>query len=148
RKTSAESDDPLQPHTRDHDLQNMNGIPRLDYVDIRGPYDATGPGDTPSRRRIFICRPASAREELPCAKSILSTVARRAYRRPVSDAEVEALVGFYQDGRKLADFDGGIQNALRLILASPAFLFRAEADPPNAATGAVYRLGDLELASR
>ena len=148
RKTAAESDEPLQPHTRDHDLQNMNGIPRLDYVDIRGPYDATGPGDTPSRRRIFVCRPTSAREELACARSILSTVARRAYRRPVSDAEVEALIGFYQDGRKQGDFDAGIQNALRLILASPAFLFRAEPDSPNAAAGTVYKLGDLELASR
>ena len=148
RKTAAESDEPLQPHTRDHDLQNMNGIPRIDYVDVRGPYEATGPGDTPSRRRIFICRPASAREEVPCARSILSTVARRAYRRPVSDAEVDALVGFYQDGRKPANFEAGIQNALRLILASPAFLFRAEPDPPNAAAGTVYKLGDLELASR
>jgi hypothetical protein len=96
RKNSAESDDPLQPHTRDHDLQNMNGIPRVDYVDIRGPFEASGPGDTPSRSRIFVCLPSSARErrarareEVACATKILSTLARRAYRRPVTDDEGE-----------------------------------------------------------
>jgi mono/diheme cytochrome c family protein len=150
RKTAAESDEPLQPHTRDHDLQNMNGIPLIDYVDIRGPYEATGPGDTPSRRRIFACRPANPREEVPCARKILSTLARRAYRRPVTDSEVETLMGFYQDAstQDIANFETGIQNALRLILASPKFLFRAEPDPARAAPGSVYRLGDLELASR
>ncbi|HEY3045135.1 MAG TPA: DUF1592 domain-containing protein, partial [Vicinamibacterales bacterium] len=148
RKTSAESDEPLQAHTRDHDLQNMNGIPLIDYVDIRGPYEATGPGETPSRRRIFACRPATVREEVPCARKILSTLARRAYRRPVTDAEVDALIEFYQDGRKNADFEAGIQSALRLILASPKFLFRAEPDPSKAAPGTIYRVGDFELASR
>jgi len=149
RKTSAESDEPLQPHTRDHDLQNMNGIPLVDYVDIRGPYEATGPGDTPSRRRIFTCRPATAREEAPCARKILSTLARRAYRRPVSGAEVDDLMAFYEDAiDDGGNFDASIQSALRLILASPKFLFRAEPDPVRAAPGTIYRLGDLELASR
>jgi mono/diheme cytochrome c family protein len=149
RKTSAESDEPLQPHTRDHDLQNMNGIPLVDYLDIRGPYEAIGPGVTPSRRRIFACRPSSAREEAPCARKILSTLARRAYRRPVTDAEVDSLIEFYnKEGNGAGHFEAGIQNALRLILASPKFLFRAESDPVRAATGTVYRLGDLELASR
>jgi Protein of unknown function (DUF1592)/Protein of unknown function (DUF1588)/Protein of unknown function (DUF1587)/Protein of unknown function (DUF1585)/Protein of unknown function (DUF1595) len=148
RKSSAESDDPLQPHTRDHDLQNMNGIPLIDYVDIRGPFEASGPGDTPSRRRIFGCRPTSAREELPCARTILSTLARRAYRRPVTGDEVETLVTFYEAGRKNGTFETGIQNGLRLILASPKFLFRAEPDPARVAPGTIYRLGDLELASR
>ena len=95
--------------------------------------------------------PASAREEVPCARKILSTLARRAYRRPVTGAEVDALVEFYQDGRQewqRDDFEAGIQNALRLILASPKFLFRAEPDPAGAAPGTIYRLGDLELASR
>jgi len=156
RKSSAESDEPLQPHTRDHDLQNMNGIPLIDYVDIRGPFEAKGPGDTPSRRRVFICRPTAAREETACARKILSTLARRAYRRPVTRDEVETLVSFYEAGRKTAistganasAFEAGIQNGLRLILASPKFLFRAEPDPPRAAPGTIYRLGDLELASR
>jgi len=152
RKSAAESDEPLQPHTRDHDLQNMNGIPLVDYVDIRGPFDATGPGDTPSRRRVFVCRPASAREEVACATKILSTLARRAYRRPVTGDEIATLVSFYEAGRRngtdLGTFETGIQNGLRLILASPKFLFRAEPDPPRAAPGTIYPLGDLELASR
>jgi mono/diheme cytochrome c family protein len=148
RKTAAESDEPLQPHTRDHDLQNMNGIPLIDFVDIRGPYHATGAGDTPSRRRIFVCQPTSPRAEAACARRILSTLARRAFRRPVGEDEVEALIGFYEDGRKQGGFESGIQNALRLILASPKFLFRAEPDPPRVAPGTIYRLGDLELASR
>ena len=156
KKSSAESDDPLQPHTRDHDLQNMNGIPLIDYVDIRGPFEPSGPGDTPSRRRIFVCRPTSSRDEVACARKILSTLARRAYRRPVTHDEVESLVGFYEAGRKegkntgtnAARFEAGVQNALRLILASPKFLFRAEPDLVGAAPGTIYRLGDLELASR
>ncbi|HEY7447015.1 MAG TPA: DUF1592 domain-containing protein [Vicinamibacterales bacterium] len=148
RKNSSESDEPLQPHARDHDLQNMNGIPLIDYVDIRGPFEATGLGDTPSRRRIFVCRPASARDELPCARKILSTLARRAYRRPVLDADVNGLITFYQAGRKGRDFDAGIRHALRLILASPQFLFRAELDAPTTPAGAVSRVSDLELASR
>ena len=149
RKNSAESDDPLQPFTRDHDLQNMNGIPLIDYVDIRGPFDASGPGDTPSRRRIFVCRPARASEELPCARKILSTLARRAYRRAPTTEEIETLVSFYDAGIKDAGtFEAGIQNALRLILASPTFLFRVEPDPAGVAPGTVYRLGDVELASR
>jgi mono/diheme cytochrome c family protein len=157
RKNASESDEPLQPHARDHDLQNMNGIPLIDYVDIRGPFDATGSGDTPSRRRIFVCRPEaksrrSSQEieanEGGCARKILETLARRAYRRPVSDADVNGLLVFYQAGRKNGDFDAGVRHALRLILASPQFLFRAEPDPPNATPGMVYRVGDLEMASR
>ena len=85
RKNSAESDEPLQPFTRDLDLQNMNGVPLIDHVQITGPFDATGSGDTPSRRRIFTCRPANANDELSCAKNILSSLARRAYRRPVNE---------------------------------------------------------------
>jgi mono/diheme cytochrome c family protein len=157
RKSSAESHEPLQPHTRDHDLQNMNGIPLIDYVSITGPYRATGSGDTPSRRRIFECRPADTRrapgsskqgDELTCARRILSTLARRAYRRPVTADDVEALVRFYQDGQKRGSFDSGIQNALRFILASPNFLVRSERDPGSVAAGTVYRVSDLELASR
>ena len=128
----------------------MNGIPLIDHVQITGPFDATGPGDTPSRRRIFVCRPASAEDELPCAKKILSTLARRAYRRPVTDARPGAAAELStRPGRKQGSFDAGIENALRLILASPKFLFRAEprsgaAWPP----ARVYRVSDLELASR
>jgi mono/diheme cytochrome c family protein len=148
RKNSAESDEPLQPFTRDLDLQNMNGVPLIDHVQITGPFDATGSGDTPSRRRIFTCRPANANDELSCAKNILSSLARRAYRRPVNEKDVETLLSFYQTGRNKGNFEAGIENSLRLILASPKFLFRSEPDPASQAAGSVYRVSDLELASR
>src|SRR5262249_26163682 len=116
RKTAAASDEPLQPFTRDLDLQNMNGIPLIDHVQITGPFKTTGPGDTPSRRRIFSCHPVNAGQEAACAKQILTTVARRAYRRPVADADVETMMDFYQSARTKGTFDAGIENALRLIL--------------------------------
>jgi hypothetical protein len=154
RKSSAESVEPLQPFTRDLDMQNMNGIPLIEHVQIAGPFNPTGPGDTPSRRRIFICSPsrgglpaASAREEAGCARTILSTLARRAYRRPV-DTEIDTLLGFYESGRKQGTFDSGIESAVRFILTSPKFIFRDEPDPPNVEAGAVYPVSDLELASR
>ena len=148
RRDSAESDEPLQLFTRDHDLQNMNGLPLIERVQITGPFEAKGPGDTPSRQRIFTCRPAEGADEVPCARQILSTLARRAYRRPLSDRDMELLLSFYQTGRNRGSFDGGIETALRLILADPKFIFRYEADPANAAPGSLHRLSDLELASR
>jgi hypothetical protein len=148
RRDSAESDEPLQPFTRDLDLQNMNGIPLIDHVQITGPFAATGSGDTPSRRRIFVCTPENSKDDLPCAKKILGTLARRAYRRPVTDADMETLLSFYQVGKNQGNFESGIENALRLILASPKFLFRSESDPARVAAGGVYRVSDLDLASR
>jgi mono/diheme cytochrome c family protein len=147
RKNAAESVEPLQPFTRDLDMQNMNGLPLIEHVQLSGPFNATSAGDTPSRRRIFACRPASPREESACAKTILSTLARRAYRRPI-DTEIDTLLGFYESGRKKGTFDTGIEYALRFILTSPKFLFRDEPDPANVAAGAVYPVTDLELASR
>ncbi len=148
RRDSAPSDEPLQPFTRDHDLQNMNGIPLIDRMQITGPYDATGPGDTPSRHRIFTCRPANAAAELPCARQILTNLARRAFRRPVTGTDLETLLSFYQSGRNKKTFDAGIENALRLILTDPKFLFRTETDPAGAAPGSIHPISDLELASR
>ena len=148
RKDSAESDEPLQLHTRDHDLQNMNGIPQIDHVDVTGPFKTTGSGDTPSRRRILSCRPAVAAEEAACAKKIVATLARRAYRQPVADADIAPILEFYQSSRKKGTFESAIENALQVILTSPRFLFRTEIDPPNVAAGSSYKLGDLDLASR
>jgi Protein of unknown function (DUF1592)/Protein of unknown function (DUF1588)/Protein of unknown function (DUF1585)/Protein of unknown function (DUF1587)/Protein of unknown function (DUF1595)/Cytochrome C oxidase, cbb3-type, subunit III len=148
RKNSAEYDEPLEAHTRDHDLQNMNGIPLIERMDITGPYDATGPGDTASRRRILSCKPANAADELPCAKKILSTLARRAYRQPASDADVDLLLNFYQSGRKTGNFETGIESALSFLLTAPKFLFRTESDPANVTPGGIYRVGDIDLASR
>jgi hypothetical protein len=151
KKNSAESDEPLEPHTRDHDLQNMNGVPVIERMDITGPFKTTGSGDTPSRRRIFSCRPANSADEIPCARKILTTIARRAYRQPVSESDAKLIMNFYQSGRqdaKAGTFERGIQTALQFILASPKFLFRSEADPVTVAAGAAYRVGDLQLASR
>jgi mono/diheme cytochrome c family protein len=148
RKNLAEYDEPLEPHTRDHDLQNMNGTPLIEHVDITGPFEATGPGDTPSRRRIFACRPANPADESACAKKILSTFARRAYRQPVRDADVDVVMKFYDSGRKNGNFESGIENALAFILTAPKFLFRTETDPPSVTPGSIYKVGDLELASR
>ena len=147
QKNLAESDEPLEPFTRDLDLQNMNGLPLIDRVAIAGPFSAKGPGDTPSRRKVFVCRPAAGKDDVTCAKQILTTLARRAYRRPVTDADLESLLSFYQAGRNKGNFDSGIENALRLILANPKFIFRAESDA-GVAAGAAHRINDLELASR
>ena len=122
--------------------------PGVYSVTVTGPFDATGPGDTPSRQRIFTCRPATAGEERACAEEILSTLARRAYRRPASAADLDTLLEFYAQGRAAGDFDAGIEMALRRLLVSPEFLFRIERDPEGAAPNAAYRISDLELASR
>ena len=126
----------------------VEGEPTIDSVTVRGPYNAKGPGDTPSRRRIFICRPNSAGSEEPCATKIVSTLARRAYRRPLLDADIQPLLGLYRGARKTGGFEDGIRVALQGILISPAFLFRVETDPVGAAPGAAHRVSDLELASR
>ncbi|HXJ40445.1 MAG TPA: DUF1592 domain-containing protein, partial [Bryobacteraceae bacterium] len=120
----------------------------IDSVTIAGPYNVTGRGDTPSRQRIFVCRPTAAADETPCARNILSTLAHRAFRRPVTEADLRPLLAFYSSGRTEGDFDHGIEKALRGILISPDFLFRVEQDPPNVAPGTAYKLSGPELASR
>ncbi len=120
----------------------------IQTVVVTGPYKATSPGDTPSRRRVLTCKPASAAEEAACARQIVTTLARRAYRRPPSPDEVDLLMTFYQQGRNGADFETGIQQALARVLVSPAFLFRVESEPKGLAAGAAYHLNDLDLASR
>jgi mono/diheme cytochrome c family protein len=122
----------------------------LRSVEISGPHDPTGPGDGASRKRIFVCSPSSrtGADADACAKTILSTLARRAYRRNVTNADVEPLMTFYREGRAQGGFDGGVENALRRLLVSPEFLLRVERDPANAAPGSVYVISDLELASR
>ena len=115
----------------------------LRSVEIVGPIDATGPGQSDSRRRIFTC---STRDDA-CARKILSTLARRAYRRPVTTADLDPLLAFHREGAK-ASFDEGIERALRRLLVSPEFLFRVERDPAGAVSGRAYRVSDIELASR
>jgi mono/diheme cytochrome c family protein len=113
---------------------------------INGPFNATGPGDTPSRRRLFVCRD----EDASCARRILTSLASRAYRRPVAanDPAIDLLMGFYENGRTLRGFETGIQYALARVLVDPQFIFRFEREPASVAAGAVYRIGDFELASR
>jgi mono/diheme cytochrome c family protein len=115
---------------------------------IGGPYGAQVPADSPSRQLLFVCRPASTSDEIPCATKILSRLARRAYRRSADDDDVETLLGFYKRSRAAANFDDGIRAALERVLVSPDFLFRIEGDHAGATPGAVYRISDVELASR
>ena len=129
---------------------DWSGWPHLQTLSITGPLNPSGPGDTPSRRRIFVCRPdpaADAGSDRACARRILSALARRAYRQPVSEADLARILTFYESGRQQG-FDAGIELALRRILASPKFIFRTETDPPTAAPGSVHPISDLELASR
>ncbi len=120
----------------------------LRSVEIAGPYDASGPGESQSRKRIFTCAPRSGADGDSCARTILTTLTRRAYRRTVTNADVDPLMAFYRDGRAQGGFDGGIENALRRLLVSPEFLLRVERDPAGVAAGAVYAISDVELASR
>ena len=117
-------------------------------VEITGPRNATGPGETASRRAIFSCTPAGPADGGPCAREILTKLSRRAYRRPVTADDVETLMSFYETGSRERGFEAGIQKALERLLVAPEFLFRIERDPVDVAAGAAYRLTDLELASR
>jgi mono/diheme cytochrome c family protein len=140
----------LRPFLRSNSgTYDATGRPHIESLTVTGPFDPTGPGDTPSRRRIFMCRPATAdaAAERTCATQILSTLARRAYRRPVTAADRTRLLAFFDEGRKKGSFDAGIQLALRRLLASPSFVFRVEDDPADLA-GKARPVTDLELATR
>jgi len=165
----------LQPFVRSSfDTIDPSGHPHVESLTVTGPFNATGVGDTPSRQRIFLCRPSSASaspelrrgksDELPaqsrrsspevtasedgCARRIISALARKAYRRPVTAADLDPILAFYRKARDARGFEEGIEVALQRILTDPEFVFRAERDPEDAAPGSVYRIGDLELASR
>jgi hypothetical protein len=139
----------LQPFIRSsNDTLDTIGHPHLDTFTLTGPFNPSGPGDTPSRRRIFFCKPTGAADEDACARRIITTFARRAYRGMASASDVDRLFEFYRTGRKGATFERGIQMALDRIVASPKFIFRVERDPEGVGQGAVYRVSDLELASR
>ena len=137
---------PLQAHFNER--RHPRITPAISQVAITGPYASRGADDTPSRRRIFVCRPAQPREEEACAKKILSTLMRRAYRRSISDADLERPIVFFREGHSNGDFDAGIERALSAVLFNPGFLFRVEADPAGVPASTAYRISDLELASR
>lgn len=129
-------------------VNELTNYPVIGAMNIQGPFNATRPSDSASIRKVFTCRPANKAEEDPCAREIVSTLTRRAFRRPITASDVEIFMGFYEDGRGNGTFEDGIELALRRLLASPQFLARAEKEPENLAPGESYRVGDIELASR
>jgi hypothetical protein len=136
-------------------IPQIQNYPAIGFVRIQGPFNPQRPDDSASRRKVFTCRPASgtgrtvaATQEAACAKQILSTLARRAYRRPTTAQELATVMSFFDAGRKEGTFDDGIEMGLRLVLASPQFLVRAEREPAAIRPGQAYRISDLELASR
>jgi hypothetical protein len=154
---------PLQSHYNDRRRPFV--APAINQISLTGPYEAKGAENTPSRRRLFVCRPPPSREALrrghavalaepgdpneeACARTILTTLMRRAYRRPIAKAEAEGPMAFYREGRAEKDFDAGIARALSAVLINPEFLFRVESEPKKTSAGGVYRISDLELASR
>ena len=147
---SARSQDVYEPSIRgSQDLHVGSEPPKLTRVSITGPFNPTGVSDDAPRERLFVCKPSSAADEDRCARTILSTVAKRAFRRPVTDADLQPVLAFYRQGRANGGtFDDGIRSALPRILTSPSFLFRSESDPATAAVGKAHPVTDLELASR
>jgi hypothetical protein len=162
----------LRPYPAGVNIAETRTGAYLRSIEIAGPFDPTGPGNSPSRQRIFQCHPSptavnasTPKDQLPtprssealpsrtrdadaCARSILGTLARRAYRRPVTSADIEPLMAFYRDGAATGSFDEGIDQALQRLLISPEFLLRVEADPAGVPTNTPYRISDVELASR
>jgi mono/diheme cytochrome c family protein len=140
---------PLQ--SRFNDRRHPRNGPAINQISLTGPYGAKGAEDTPSRRRLFVCEPAAGADkdkEEACAKTILSTLMRRAYRRAISKDEVEGPMAFYREGRTAGDFDAGIGSAVSAVLINPEFLFRVETAPKKVPAGGAYQISDLELASR
>src|SRR5262245_5637355 len=148
-KTEALIETERQPYIAHFNMdRHPRTQPAVYSISVTGPFDATGAGDTPSRKKIFVCRPGKVSDDEKCAKTIISTIARNAYRRPVSDDDLRMPLAFYKEARKEGDFDAGIEMALRAILTSTEFLIRVERDPENAQRNRSYRVSDLELASR
>ena len=149
KKPTALLETKRQPYEAHFNLDRHPRIqPALYSVNIIGPYDASGSGDTPSRRKILVCTPKNASEEEPCAKRIVSILARHAYRRPVTEVDLQAPMKFYKRARLQGGFENGSHRALQALLISPEFLFRIERDPANIAPNTPYRLSELAIASR
>jgi hypothetical protein len=149
RKTSALVETERQPYKASFNMDRHPRVqPAVHSVSITGPFDPGGAGDTPTRRRIFVCRPASPSQEDACAKTIVSTLARRAFRRAVTDTDIRMPLASYTEARAEGGFETGIELALRTLLASTEFLFRIEREPRGIAANTAYRISDVELASR
>jgi mono/diheme cytochrome c family protein len=137
---------PYQAHYNMH--RHPRIAPAVYQVSVNGPYNSTGPGDTPSRRRIFTTRQARPQDQDDCARQILTTLTRRAYRRPVTETDIEKPMEFYQTAKAADGFEAGVEAALSAVLVSPEFLFRVERDPAGVASGTAYHVNDFDLASR
>jgi len=154
KKNHAPVEDVLQPFEFSLFEPAVDGdpdwtfVPHLASMAVTGPFNVAGIGDTPTRQRIFVCRPVKPSEEQRCAEQIVETLATRAFRQPVDREQLSTLMDFYATGREQGDFDAGIEFALRRILASPEFVFRFERVDANVEPGEIYRITDLELASR
>jgi hypothetical protein len=148
-KTFAVAENLTKPLLRSYLSPNsVAGLPAVSKIIVTGPFNVVGSGDSPNRQRIFTCQPSGSTDEMACAKEILSTLARRAYRGSITDADVQVLLGFYETGRQSGGFEAGIELALWRVFSSPKFIFRFEFDPSDIAPGAIYPISDLELASR
>jgi hypothetical protein len=129
-------------------VSGLTGLPHLRDLGIKGPYNVTGLGDTPSRRKVLVCRPATAAEEEPCARTIIANLARQGFRRPVTAADQKLLLAQYRKGRGQGNFEAGIRTVVQAVVSDPEFVFRFEQTPANAAAGSNIRVSDIELASR
>ena len=150
-KKAAEPEGMLRPPyaiTSYEYAADISGPAGIRSIELRGPYNVTGPGNSPSRQRVFVCRPSGSVAEMACARRIVATLARRAYRRPVSDDDLQPLLNEFRRTRVGAPFDTAVAGAIRLALTSPNFLFRIEDEPAHAKPGAPYRISDVDLASR
>ena len=150
RERPARRQDVWQPAQRDsQEVHMIGGLARLKTVGVEGPYDVKGVSNSPSRDRLFVCKPSSATDEAACAEKIFTNLARRAYRRPVTAADVEAPMAFYKQARDGKEsFDAGIRAGVARVLASPSFLYRVERDPVGVRAGTAHPVSDVELASR
>ena len=144
--TFVQKDEALEESTLRLSTRGHGTLPAINEVTIRGPFTPSGRGDTPSRSRIFVCRPDNDAAEPACVKKIVSTLVRHAYRRPVTDSDISDMMPFYEAGKKDGGFDTGVQRVVERVLVSPQFLYRIERDPANAA--GAFRVSDVELASR
>jgi len=150
RERPALLQDVWQPALRDsQEIHMVGGMPKIRTAMIEGPYNVAGVSATPSRDRIFVCRPSSEAEQMACAERIFTNLTRRAYRRPVTPADIEAPLNFYRQARENGEaFDAGIRAGLARVLSSPSFLYRIERDAPGVRPGAAHPVSDVELASR
>ena len=151
REGSSLIDTPRQPtESRFNDRRHPRTAPAIDQISVTGPYAPKGVGDTPARRRLLVCRPTGQdkEQEEKCAALIVSTLMRRAYRRPIVRSDADEPMAFYRQGRAEGDFELGITMAVTAVLTNPKFLFRVESDPEKLPPGGVYRISNLDLASR